>query len=690
MKQMSLDEEIQLVHGVRTYFLVGESGYKRVAGSLEGDGYVPAIPRLGLPALQIIGAGAGVTNLGRRANGQSTALPSPLAETATWNPAVAYQVGALIGRETRDQGFNVSIGGGMNLTREPRDGRTFEYHGEDPVLAGTMVGREIRATQDQKIVATVKHFAVNDQETGRSEANSIIDQRSLHESDLLAFEIALQESNAGVVMCSYNRVNGTHSCENDYLLNRVLKKEWGFKGWVMSDWSGTHSTVKAALAGLDQEMDGSVYFSNKLKQAVENGEIPKARLDDMVHRILRTEFACGIFDHPSMIRPIDFPADREIAEQVEEQAIVLLRNSGLLPLNASNLRQIAIIGSYAESGVLSGGGSAQVSPLGGNAAPLNFYPPDGPFEVPVYDPSSPLQAIREQAPNTLVDYEPGGDIQAAAHLAAISDIAIVFAHQWTAEGWDLNNLSLPDSQDELIRQVAQANPRTVVVLQNGGPVLMPWLDKVAAVTEAWYPGSGGGEAIAKVLFGVVGPSGKLPVTFPQSEADLPRPVIPHPPVLEGKVLTGPAGYFDVNYTEGGKVGYKWYGAENKSVLFPFGYGLSYTTFAYSDLKATVTGMGSVTVSFRVKNTGTRAGSEIAEIYSALPENAEEAPRRLVGWSRVNLAPNEAGDVTLKVPVKYLSVFDPSAEKWKLVPGAYTIEVGGSSKDLPLTVRLALH
>ena len=235
LKQMTLDERIQLVHGLPTYSLPGLPGYKRTPGSLEGDGYTPAFPRLGLPALQIIGSGVGVTNLGRRWNGESTLLPSSLAETATWDTSAAYTFGQVIGRETRDQGFNVHIGGGIDLTREPRNGRNFEYHGEDPLLAGTILGHELKAIQDQHLVADVKHYAVNDQETGRAVVNSVLDKRSLRESDLLAFEIAIRESNAGAVMCSYNHVNGDYSCENDYLLNQVLKKDWGFTGWVMSD-----------------------------------------------------------------------------------------------------------------------------------------------------------------------------------------------------------------------------------------------------------------------------------------------------------------------------------------------------------------------------------------------------------------------------------------------------------------------
>jgi beta-glucosidase len=301
-----------------------------------------------------------------------------------------------------------------------------------------------------------------------------------------------------------------------------------------------------------------------------------------------------------------------------------------------------------------------------------------------------LQAIREKAPNALVDYEPGGDIPAASHLAAISDVAIVFAHQWTAEGWDLPNLSLSDNQDELIRQVAEANPRTIVVLENGGPVLMPWLNNVAAVVEAWYPGSGGGEAIANVLFGDANPSGKLPVTFPRSVADLPHPVIAHPPVVAGKALSGPAGFFNVHYTEGNEVGYKWFDAERKPVLFPFGFGLSYTVFSYSDLAAKVDSAGEVTVNFKIRNSGQRSGTEIAEIYASLPESAGEPPQRLVGWNRIELLPGESRNVAVPITRKNFCVFDMQSESWKLIPGIYMLHVGGSSRDLPLDARVELQ
>jgi beta-glucosidase len=691
LKQMTLDDKIQFVHGVPTYSLPGLPGYKRAPGSLEGDGFVPAIPRLGLPALQIIGAGVGVTNLGRRWNGQSTLLPSSLAETATWDTNMAYDFGQVIGKETRNQGFNVQIGGGIDLTREPRNGRNFEYHGEDPLLAGKILGRELKAIQDQHLIADIKHYAVNDQDTGRGIVNAVLDKRSLRESDLLAFEIAIKESNAGVVMCAYNRVNGDYSCENDYLLNQVLKKDWGFKGWVMSDWGATHSTVKAAQNGLDQEMPAGIYFADQLKTAIQKGELPASRLDEMVHRILRTEFAFGVVDDPPVIKPIDVAAGRAAAQRVEEQAIVLLRNSGILPLKKSQYREIAVIGSYADSGVLSGGGSAQVTPVGGNAVPAGVYPPGlfGFLLVPVYAPSSPLTAIRIKAPDTLVDYDPGGDIAAAVNLAKVSDVAIVFAHQWTHEGADLTTLALPDHQDELITQVAAANPHTIVVLETGGAAFMPWLDKVQAVLETWYPGAGGGEAIANVLFGDVNPSGKLPITFPASEADFPHPVIAKP----AGATTGPSdlalnpesGIFDANYTEGLKVGYKWYDAENKVPLFPFGFGLSYTTFSYSNLN--VTHANGLQVAFALKNSGTRAGAEVAQVYLGLPAAANEPPKRLVAWQKVALRPGESRHIILNVEKRMISIFDVNKEAWQVMTGEYKVYVGSSSRDLPLAKTL---
>lgn len=695
--QMTLDEKIQLVHGMgwRGLFTHAESGPG--VRSLGGAGFIPGIERLGIPDLQMSDAAVGVARGAQRSR-YSTALPSAVAEASSWDPKVAYEYGALIGTELRDQGFSMSLGGGVNLTREPRSGRTFEYKGEDPILAGTLVGQEMKGEQDQHIIGDIKHYAVNDQEDGRNYANSVLDKRSMRESDLLAFEIGIRDSGAGAVMCSYNKINGTYACENDYTLNEVLKKDFSFKGFVVSDWGGTHSTVKAALAGLDIEMPGKDYFGDALKKAVQSGQVSEARLNDMVHRILRTEFAVGVIDDPPKPKVVDVVHGFEVAQHVEEQGAVLLKNSGnQLPLTAAGLKSIAVIGGHADVGVLSGGGSGQVDPAGGNAVP----PPGGHsgdlmslLSEWVYHRSPPLKAIREKAPQARVEFNSGSDVASAAELAKSSDVAIVFAVQHESEGRDLPDLSLPNNQDALIQAVAAANPHTIVVLESGGAVKMPWIDQVSAVLESWYPGIRGAAAIANILFGDVNPSGKLPITFPKSEADLPHPEETKQPAGPSKDMPGIPGFkvnptpFDVHYDEGLKVGYKWYDAEHKEPLFPFGFGLSYTTFSYSDLKATPG--DAMEVSFRVTNTGKRPGEEIAEIYASLPASAQEPPRRLAGWQKVALDPGESKTVTVKVEPLYLSIFDPDHDRWDLLSGEYQVWAGSSSRDLPLHGTIQLN
>lgn len=676
LQQMTLDEKIQMVHGSMAMHWEEQGLKGPIPGALGGDGFVPGIPRLGIPALQLVGAGVGVTGQGTRKNSQATALPSSLAETATWDPEIAREFGEVIGRETREQGFNVSLGGGIDLTREPRNGRNFEYHGEDPLLAGEMTGTELKAIQAQGIIATVKHYAVNDQDSGRQTANSILDRRSLRETDLLAFQIAIERSHVGSVMCSYNLVNGVHACENKYLLTDVLKHDWGFPGWVMSDWGATHSTVAAALAGLDQEFANNRYFAAPLKAAVLDGQVPMSRLNDMDHRILRTMFAFGVIDHPPVITPIDFRAGAVVAQQVEEQGCVLLKNRDhLLPLDASKVGSIAVIGSHANIAVLSGGGSAQVNPRGGNVFPPH---PEPLWNSEVWDASSPLLAIMAKATHANIFYDEGSDPTAAANLAKTADVAIVFVNQFTHEDADLPTLDLPDNQDELVRRVAAANPHTIVVAETGGAFLMPWVDRVGAVLESWYPGIRGGEALANVLFGGANPSGRLPITFPKSDADLPHPVLAQPP--KKRVKAQPE-MFDVNYNEGLKVGYKWYDAENKQPLFPFGYGLSYTTFSYSGLR--VVAGKTVSVTFRVKNTGARAGADVPQIYLGLPQAAGEPPKRLVGWRRVELQSGETRSITVTLQPRMMAIFDVAQDSWKIVPGKYRIFIGPSSRQLPL-------
>jgi beta-glucosidase len=700
LEQLTLDEKISLVHGAGFPGL-GPADDPEAAAVLArsngGAGIVPGVPRLGIPDLNMADSSVGVARGALRGR-YSTALPSDIALASSWDLKLAGDYGALIGRELRDQGYNTSLSGGVNITREPRNGRNFEYMGEDPLLAGRMVGRLVRDLQAQHVIGDLKHYAVNAQETGRDVANARLDRRSLREADLLAFEIALKESGAGMVMAAYNRVNGDYCSENGYLLNDVLKKAWGFKGFVLSDWFGTHSTVKAALAGLDQEQPGGTYFGKALKKAVEGGDVPKERLDDMVRRILRTEFACGVVDDPPVPRVVDVFGGLEVAQRVAEQTAVLLKNDrGLLPLDAGRVPSVAVIGSHADVGVLSGGGSAQVDPPGGNAVKPTPPPPAGaPFFVgtTVYHPSSPLKAVRARLPGARVEFDPGTDPQAAAGLARKADVALVFVSQPATEGVDPRSLALPGQQDELVAAVAAANPRTVVVLETGGPVTMPWIDKVPAVLEAWYPGIRGGEAVANVLFGEVNPSAKLPVTFPKAEKDLPHPVLPGSD-LKAEVRPFPGAPpnapkvpqlppFDIDYTEGLKVGYKWFDAEGKQPLFPFGHGLSYTTFAYSGLKV---GAGEVT--FTLTNTGKRAGAEVAQVYAGLPAEAKEPPRRLVAWEKASLAPGEAKTITLPLEPRLLSAFNAEKDGWELVPGEYKVWVGGSSRDTPLTGSVRL-
>ncbi len=693
LKEMTLDEKIAMLHGV------GMPTYDKLtienAASNRGVGYCVGVPRLGIPGIDMSDAAYGVRSSGE--NGRySTALPSGVAAASSWDTEAAYEYGRLIGTELRAQGFNMALGGGVNLTREPRNGRTFEYMGEDPVLAGTLIARLIEGVQSAHVIGDIKHYALNDQESGRLYYDAQISKRAARESDLLAFEIGVTRGNPAAVMCSYNRVNGDFACQNRWLLTDVLKKDWKFPGFVVSDWGGTHSTEKASFAGLDHEEHSRVFYEKKYKEAVEAGRIPSSEMDEHVHRILRAMFAVGIIDNPRQRFVVDPFAGLDVARRIEESSIVLLKNDRfVLPLDSARLKTIAVIGAHADVGMISGGGSAQVDPVGGNAiAP----PGQGAtrWGQEVWFPTSPLKAIQARAPGATVKYDSGSDPAAAAAIAKGADAAIVFAYQWESEGKDLASLSLAHNQDDLIAKVAAANPRTIVVLETGSPVTMPWVDAPAAIVEAWYAGSDGANAVGNVLFGSVNPSGKLPNTFPRSEADLPHPTITMPPPAS-QHFSGPASPdqwakglppFQVTYDEGVKVGYKWYDAEKKPVLFPFGYGLSYTSYSYSGLS--VTPANKVKVTFAVTNTGARAGAEVAEVYAALPASAQEPPKRLVGWSKVKLEPGEKRTVTLEIEPKYLSIFDEAKDAWTLVPGEYTFLVGGSSQDLPLKATVNLR
>ncbi len=540
----------------------------------------------------------------------------------------------------------------------------------------------------------IKHYAFNDQETARNIYSAVIGHRAAHESDLLAFQIAVDIAHPAGVMCAYNRINGDYSCENDWLLNQVLKKDFNFKGWVLSDWGGTHSTVKAALAGLDQEMPGDQYFGAALKKAVQDGTVPMSRLDDMDHRILRSMFATGVIDYPVMPRDVIDPfRGRDDAQHIAEESIVLLKNQGaILPLNPQDIHSIAVIGSHADVGVLSGGGSAQVDAPGGNA--VGPHPGGAHWEETVYFPASPLQYIRAHAPRAKVDFNAGTDAAAAASVARSADVAIVFVNQPMHEDMDRATLSLPDAQDALVAAVTAANPHTIVVLETGGPVSMPWVDSVPGIIEAWYPGIGGAQALANLLFGTVNFSAKLPVSFAKRDADLPHPEVTGMNVRpvsrqvtvtrDGQMLTRTVSeipQFDVDYSKAGAaVGYKWFEEQHTQPLFPFGFGLSYTTYKYSDLTVDSNGR---TATLTAKNTGRRAGSEIIEVYARLPPVAGEHYKRLAAFSRVELAPGESKSVTLELNPLCLSIFDMDKHVMTQLPGRYEILAGPSSADTPL-------
>ena len=684
---MTQDEKLTLVFG---YFSTDApwKNFKRPDGSLpDAAGFVPGIARLGIPPQWQTDAGVGVATQRSPHPRERTSLPSGMATAATWNPDIAFQGGAMIGKEARLSGFNVMLAGGVNLLREPRNGRNFEYAGEDPYLAGLMVGQQIKGIQSNHIISTMKHFAFNDQATSQSDLDAVIADAPGRTSDLLAFQFAFETGNPGSVMCAYNIVNGKHACEQGWINNDVLKADWGFKGYVMSDWGATHSTIDAAMGGLDQEsgfpFDDTPWFAGPLNKAVAEGKVPQARLDDMAQRILRSMFANGLIDDPvkgDQSADIDYDAHGKITQADAEEGMVLLKNTGILPL-AMTAKTIAIIGGHADKGVLSGGGSSQVYPRGGMAVPN-----EGPDNFPgpmVFFPSSPMKALQART-SAHVTYADGKDLAAAAKLAAASDIVIVFATQWTAEGMDVPDLNLPNKQDALIAAVAKANPKTVVVLQTGGPVVTPWLSDVGAVVEAWFPGTSGGEAIARVLTGEVNPSGRLPATFPASLDQLPRPKLDgdnHGP--RGKRYTA-----DYNI-EGAAVGYKWFDRHGLKPLFPFGYGLSYGTFAFSDFHAQASEK-TIVANLTVTNTSKLAGKTVAQIYVAPVKDAGwEAPKRLGGFAKLDPAPAGKAAAAIRVDPRLLATYDSVSKTWKIAEGDYKVMLATSAADIVDTVTVHL-
>ncbi|HEY7454078.1 MAG TPA: glycoside hydrolase family 3 C-terminal domain-containing protein [Thermoleophilaceae bacterium] len=626
--------------------------------------------------------------------GPVTALPIPMALAATFDPRLARAHGAVVANEAKLKGNDVVFAPTVNIMRTPLNGRTFEGYGEDPYLVSRLAVGWIRGAQAQGVIANVKHFAANNQEGylgpaanesrpgqpvgpppvegNRMLQNSVVDERTLREMYLPQFEAAVREAKVGSVMCSYNRLNGPYACENRRLLIDILRGEWGFRGYVLADYGAVHDTAASLNEGLDFEpWPGVLYGPLNVQLALTTAQATQQQVDEHVRRILRTAFAYGFFDRAAFVddtAQIDQAAHARTARRIEQSAATLLVNRRrMLPLRPRRLKSIAVIGRDAAE-FKSGGGSGAVTPFA-------FH--------------SPFDAIAARAGRRVrTRYDDGTDAERAAALAKGSTVAIVFAGDYQTEGVDRYCLTLecPDfhgDQDALIERIAAANPRTIVVLETGGPVLTPWRGKVRALLEAWYPGQEAGPALARVLFGDVDPGGRLPVTFPRSEADLPTAGDPekYPGVAE-----------QVHYKEGVFVGYRWYDQRRLRPAFPFGFGRSYTRFAFRGLRVRRTGRHSARVSAVVVNRGRRRGTAVPQLYLGLPSPSgavRQPPRQLRGVRKLSLRRGARRRVTFRVGSRALSYWDVTAGRWRVARGCYRVMVGSSSRALPLRGRFGI-
>lgn len=645
-----------------------------------------AIPRLGIPRRWLSDGPHGVREdvgpdtweVAGRTDDFATCMPAAIALAATWNPELARRTGETIGQEARKRGKDIMLAPGVNMIRTPLCGRNFEYYGEDPFLSGRMAVGYIQGIQSQGVAACVKHFAANNQETDRNNINVEMDERTLREIYLPAFKAAVQEGQVWTVMAAYNRFRGTHCCENDYLLNQILKKEWGFQGLVVSDWAGVHTTRGAVLGGLDLEMGtlqpyDEFFLAKSFREGVQSGEYPQAVLNDKVRRNLRVMIGTGVFDQ----RPegsINTKEHQDTARHVAEEGMVLLKNEhGFLPLDVSKIQSVAVIGENA----------TRLQAYGGDSSRIKAF-----YEI------APLAGIINRiGPSGNVTYSEGyrkdGDaalVDRAVSAAKAADVVIYIGGinrdlGYDSEGGDKTDLGMPFGQVELVKKLAKANPHLVVVLVGGSPVEMgQWLNDVPSVLLSWYSGMEGGNALARVLFGDVNPSGKLPVTFPTRLVDSPA----HSAGAAG--FPGVAG--KVTYGEGVFIGYRWFDTRQIEPLFPFGFGLSYTTFEYSSLRLVrdVDATGPImTAEFTIKNTGSRAGAEVAQIYVEDVKSSVPRPlKELKGFKKVMLPPGEKQAVSVPLERGAFAFYDEQQGAWLAEAGAFKIHVGASSRDIRLT------
>ena len=619
--------------------------------------FTKQIKRLGIPHYKMCdgphGIGPHSTN-----NIKSTYFPTGICRTATWNPILAEEFGIALGQEIREIGYHVSLGPGINIIRSPLCGRNFEYQTEDPYLNKIMATHIVKGLQSQRIAACVKHYACNNQETNRFTVSSEVSERALQEIYLPAFEATVREADAWSIMSCYNKVNGVYGCENYNLLHERLRKEWGFRGFVVTDWYATRwseSTEKAMNAGLSLEMPVAIkYKRTKLRKKFSEGKFTEQTLNENMRRLLRVMFLTGLFDDKSKIPPgsRNTPEHQSIARRIAEEGVVLLKNKdSLLPLNIDNLKKIAIIGPNADKKMAMGGGSSQVLP---------------PYEI------TPLKGMEEKC---------RGKVEIITDPSQ-ADVVFIFAglnHEngMDSESFDRTSFYLPEGQIELIKNTVQENPKTIVVLISCIVGMNEWVDKIPAILEAWYPGMEGGHAIANLLFGDINPSGKLPVTIPKvlsdSSAHVSQDTIPG----DKKVL----------YDEGIFVGYRHFDTKRIEPLFPFGYGLSYTDFSYENLKFSkdkVSGDDSFTVSCDIINSGSRSGAEIVQLYIQDVEASVERPlKELKGFKKIFLKSGERGSVSFELDEMALSFYDENINNWKAESGKFSILIGSSSRDIRL-------
>ena len=691
--------------------LLGRMTIEEKVSMLHGDSKftTAAIPRLGLPRRWMSDGPHGVRedvgpdtwNPAGHTDDFSTFMPVNICLASTWNTQLGFDFGATIGQEAKARGKNIMLAPGVNIMRTPLNGRNFEYLGEDPFLSSRMAVGYIKGEQAQDVSSCVKHFAGNNQEFQRNSINVEMDERTLREIYLPAFKAAVKEGGVLSVMGAYNKFRGQYCCENDYLLNKVLKDDWGFQGLVMSDWAGAHTTDGAVLRGLDLEMGSNgpynkFYLADPFMNGIKSGKYPMSILDDKVRRNLRVMFVSKVLDSPSK-GSLNTGEHQMTARKVAEEGIVLLKNEGsILPLDSTKVKSIAVIGENASKKFAAGGGSAGIKAFY-ETTPLEGLVKRAGNDVDIeYSAGYVQPPFRRQGGANAAGVVQGATdpamanaerIDRAVKLARACDVAIVFAglnhgNGFDTEGADRKDMKLPFGQDELIQKVRAANPKTIVVMMSGGPVEMDaWINQVPGVLQIWYPGMEGGNAVARVLFGDVNPSGKLPCTFPHRLEDSPAHALGAYPGKDGTET----------YTEGLFVGYRWFDEKKIEPLFPFGFGLSYTKFEYTGLKVTPGKNGTAVVQVDITNSGSRDGSEVVQVYvipgkEALPRPIQE----LKGFKKVLLKAHETQTVQISLDATSFSYYDPTRKAWVAEKGDYGIAVGGSSRDIRVASKFRLE